>query len=522
MHKRVVVFRDTFLDSVSLMEVSNKLQEIEGIAKVYVIRGTSANKRILAESGFSVEEFADAEDTDLIVAVEGASSAIVERCLEEAGRLLRMRIEMRSELGLPRSLEEALETAPEANFVLISVPGKYAKYEAMKAIRNNLNVFLFSSNVPIEDEIEIKREAVARGVLVMGPDAGTAIINGVVFGFGNVVDRGPVGLVGSTGTGIQEATVILDNLGLGISHAIGTGSNDVSDEVGGIMTEFSLGLLNEDEETEVLLYITKPPGERTTRKIVELFGTLRKPVVACLLDVDPSSLKKKDNVTYARTIDEATIRVAQIRGLNVDHVMESYRRLVSAALSEHERLSRTQKYIRGLFAGGTLAYEAQIVLSEYFSELYSNSPIRRFRENRIGGFDPSRGHTVVDMGSEEFVLGRLHPMIDFTLRKQRIVREAQDSGTAVILLDIELGYGSHHDPAGELVPAIREAKRLAEMEGRYLSVIAHIVGTRRDPQNLDEQADKLKSAGVLLAPTNAVAARLAATVVLGSKALEKR
>ncbi|MEM1558013.1 MAG: hypothetical protein QXG12_05425, partial [Thermoproteota archaeon] len=284
-----------------------------------------------------------------------------------------------------------------------------------------------------------------------------------------------------------------------------------------IMTEFSLNLLNEDDTTEILLFISKPPGEQTTKRIIEYFGTLSKPVVACLLDVDHDLLKRKNNVTYTKTIDEAVIKIAQIRGIDVGGIVESYHKLLALALKEHEKFSRNQKFIRGLYAGGTLAYEAQIVLSEYFNELYSNSPIKRFRNNRISGFDSSIGHTIIDMGSEELVEGRLHPMIDFTLRKQRLIKEASDPETAVILLDVELGYGAHHDPAGELTPAIREAKELAEHEGRYLLVIAHVVGTKRDPQDLDKQIEKLKSEGVLVAPTNAMAARLAAIAVLGDE-----
>src|SRR4030095_10708603 len=132
------------------------------------------------------------------------------------------------------SIALGLERAEDADIALISVPGDYAAAEALKALAQGLNVMLFFDNVAIADERAIKLYARARTLLVMGPDCGTAIVNGVPLGFANVVRRGDIGLVAASGTGLQEVTCRIHNLGGGISQAIGTGGRDLKDAGGGM------------------------------------------------------------------------------------------------------------------------------------------------------------------------------------------------------------------------------------------------------------------------------------------------
>src|SRR5690606_14776291 len=125
-------------------------------------------------------------------------------------------------------------------------PGVYAAFEAFRALENNLNVMMFSDNVTVEDEIKLKDLAVKKDLLMMGPDCGTAIINGVGLCFANKIKRGPIGLVAASGTGLQEVTVLIDQFGGGISQAIGVGGRDLSKDVMGRMTLHAINALNAD------------------------------------------------------------------------------------------------------------------------------------------------------------------------------------------------------------------------------------------------------------------------------------
>ena len=353
----------------------------------------------------------------------------------------------------------------------------------------------------------------------MGPDCGTAIINGVVLGFGNAVNEGPIGIVAAAGTGVQEVSVLISNYGSGLSHAIGTGSRDLSDEVGGITAMEGIKLLEKDEKTKVIVLISKPPGSKTVAKLIQFIKKVKKPVVLNLLGAQINREELAEQHVIARTLEEAAILACELVGLKVKSRGMLSQELTKLALSEASKLSESQQFIRGLYAGGTLAYEAQLILSTVFGDIYSNTPINP--KYKIDGFAASVKHTIIDMGAEEFVVGRAHPMIDYTLRKRRILQEANDPQTAVLLLDVELGYGSHPDPAGELVPAIRQAKKIAEDNGRYLPVVVHIVGTKRDFQGLEKQAKKLREAGVIIAPSNVQAVKVAAIIASKGKVLEK-
>ncbi len=515
MTTRIIVKKSTYMDSISLMKISNSISKLPGITQAAVVMATELNRRVLSEAGFVDAAIGRAANNDMIVAIDAKDAASLDAALTEMERLLSPSEKPAGEKAPPTSLEEALELVPDANLAVISVPGQFAKREAMKALARGLNVFLFSSNVSREEEVELKKVAKEKGLLLMGPDCGTSIINHKVLGFGNTIREGTIGLVSASGTGLQEVTTLIHKAGLGISQAIGTGGGDLSEEVGGITMIQSLELLEEDEQTKVIVLISKPPAPGTAEKVLEVARRSRKPVVVNFLgeDISPRMLGK---LRPANTLDDAARIACELAGVKPEVTASIIpRETISIALAEHKKLARSQRYVRGLFSGGTLCYESETILQPLFGEVFSNAPIKP--ENKIPGDAPSKKHVCIDMGAEEFVEGRAHPMIDFSLRKLRILQEAKDPETAVILIDVELGYGSNEDPAGQLVPVIQKAKSLAKEDGRYLPVVASVVGTEGDFQGLESQEKALSDAGVLIMPSNAQATWISALIASGEK-----
>ena len=356
---------------------------------------------------------------------------------------------------------------------------------------------------------------------MMGPDCGTAIINGVVLGFGNVIRKGSIGITAASGTGIQQTSTIIHRMGMGISQALGTGGRDLSEEIGGMATIESLKYLEQDVETRIILLISKPSSPRVCEKVLEAARKCRKPVIICFLGMETAGIEAARLIPAVTLEDAAYKAVALVRGVSSEKVIFTWpkQQILSIAGREYAKLLPEQKYLRGLFSGGTLCYESMLILRELIGNVYSNAPLES--DLRLSNPHQSQSHTCLDMGSEEFVVGRPHPMIDPTMRKQRIMREAGDPETGVILLDIVLGYGAHPDPAGVLAPVIAEAKKDAERDGRYLSVVASVIGTELDPQNLGDQEEKLKEVGTVILPSNAQAARMVALILTRGKLEEK-
>ncbi|HEX7128410.1 MAG TPA: acyl-CoA synthetase FdrA [Thermodesulfobacteriota bacterium] len=503
-----------YKDSVALMRISEAAAALAGVRRAALVMGTAANKAILEEAGQLTADAQAAGPDDLVVVLEGES----EQALADAsGRVEAMLAGEEAPRGgaapeerPARALATALRRLADANLVLVSTPGAYAGAEALKALRRGLHVFLFSNNVPVEQEVHLKALARRKGLLVMGPDCGTAIIGGVPLGFANVVRRGGVGLVAAAGTGLQEVSCLIDRQGEGISHGIGTGSNDVSAPVGGATMQQGFEALRADPATRVIVLVSKPPAPAVAAKMLGLVGTCEKPVVVLFLGGDPEPVRRAGAVPAVTLEDAAAAGVALARGEAPGPGEAAPLPDAERVRAEAARLGRGQRYIRGLFSGGTLCTEAQVVWRERGIDAYSNVPLDAAR--RLGDPDESREHTAVDMGTDEFTVGRPHPMIDFRYRVERLRREARDPATAVVLLDVVLGYGAHPDPAGALVPAVREARALAEREGRHLSVVASVCGTEGDPQRLSAQEARLREAGVLLLPSNAAAARAAVAI----------
>lgn len=512
---RVIVKQSTYRDSISLMKISNSISKLPGITQAAVVMATELNRRVLSEAGFVDAAIGHASNSDMIVAIEAEEAGSLDAALAETERLLSPAEKPAGEQAPPTSLEEALELIPDANLAVISVPGQFAKREAMQALARGLNVFLFSSNVSREEEVELKKVAEEKKLLLMGPDCGTSIINHKVLGFGNSIREGTIGLVSASGTGLQEVTTLIHKAGLGISQAIGTGGGDLSEQVGGITMIQGLNLLEDDEQTKVIVLISKPPAPSTMEKVLEVARGSRKPVVVNFLGgaVSPQMLGRLRPVN---TLEDAARAACELAGLKAGvaaHIVPE--ETMSIALDEHKKLAKSQQYIRGLFSGGTLCYESQIILQPLFGEVFSNAPIKP--EDKVPGDAPSKKHSCIDMGAEEFVEGRAHPMIDFSLRNMRILQEARDPETAVLLIDVELGIGSNADPAGQLVPVIQKAKSLAEEAGRYLPVVASIIGTDGDFQGLTNQEKALSDARVLIMSSNAQATRVSALIAAGEK-----
>jgi succinyl-CoA synthetase alpha subunit len=514
MVKKVVIRKNSYYDSVALMIINKEVKGIKGIKEAVVSMGTDYNKNILKNVGFIGQDIEETTPNDLIIAIEGENENVLEDAVNKVNELLTKRqTSGDGDEYRPSTFDSALKVMPDANMVLISLPGQYAAAEVEKALKADKHVMLFSDNVSLEDEIRLKNLAKEKGLLLMGPDCGTAIINNTPLAFANVVNKGKIGIVGASGTGIQEVTTLISKQGEGISQAIGVGGRDLSPMVGGIMMEMGIKALQADPSTEVIVLISKPPAVEVMDKILAVASGGEKPVVVHFLGGDPEKIRKAGLIPGLTLEDTALKACAVARGKKPRDIEPEFTEEEIAALlnKETQKMTSDQKYIRALYSGGTLCDEAMIILSREIGEIYSNIPLKP--EWKLEDTNKSKGNTALDLGDDEFTLGRPHPMIDLNFRCERILKEADDPETAVILLDVVMGFGANKDPAGELAPCIREAKKKAEERGGYLSVIAYVCGTEGDPQNLKEQEEKLKQVDVVIMPSNVRAAKFAAEVI---------
>jgi len=461
---RCAVRPGSYYDSVVLMQLQRALGGLPGVLDAGVVMATPANRELLAASGLTTNDSTEAGPNDLLIAVKAESEAAAGEALARVDALLQVRRAGGTQDFRPRSLASALKLLPEARWVLVSVPGRHAAAVADEALGLGRNAFLYSDNVPLADEAALKRKALERGLLVMGPDCGTAIVDGIGLGFANRVRRGPIGLVGASGTGLQAIVSHIHALGSGISHALGTGGRDLSAEVGGITARQALELLGRDPETRVIVLVSKPPAPEVASRLLAAARATGKPVVVYFLGF-ATPLRRLGALRFAASLREAAELAAG---------------LLDEGAPKEERV-QGGGFLRGLFSGGTLAYETRLGLETF-----------------LGPLAPGKGHAIVDLGADEFTVGRLHPMIDQDLRLRRLRQEAADPEVAMILLDVVLGDGAHADPAGELAPAIERA--LAERD-ETLEIAALVVGTEEDPQNLSEQIAILSRAGARVCRT---------------------
>lgn len=498
-----VIRKNQYYDSVFLMSISKRISDAKGVQQNAVLMGSDTNKELLSKIGIQDTKIDAAQPNDLIVAVIADTSRIVNDVLGKLDEYLQGGMQSASVSNL-HSFKEGLAQKPDANLVAISIPGEYAAREAHKALESGLNVFLFSDNVSIDDELDLKRFAAEKNLLVMGPDCGTSLIGGVGIGFANVVRKGSIGVIGASGTGLQEFTSQVHNAGFGISHAIGTGSHDLSDKIGGLTMLAALDMLEADPQTEVTTLISKPPGAKTLAKLSERLKTIKKPVVGCFLGVQ-NEIEAGTSFQRARLIDDAVrLSITQITDKPVSSQKQSTPQELEWMSREIASWSSQQKYIRGLFAGGTFCYQSQQIFMDAGIPTYSNAPLDM--KYKLADPDYSVEHTIVDMGDNHYTLGKPHPMIDSTIRKQRILTESRDPQVAILLLDFILGYNASMDPVGELLEAIIETKRMTRKRGGALTVVASICGTDGDPQDLRLQTRMLREKGVIVFNSNAKAA----------------
>lgn len=505
--------KNTYYDSITLMLFSGELSAAKGVESASVMMGTEHNKTIMMRGGLlTPDAAAQAGPNDIIVGIQtqtqeqsDAAVALLNTLFEKA--------EKKDEDGetggmsnRARNLDMAIRELRKPNFAVISVPGKYAAFEAMKAMHRGMHVLLFSDNVTLEEENRLKEYAVKHELLLMGPDCGTAWVNGVALGFANEVRRGNIGLAAASGTGLQEVCVLIDRLGGGISQALGTGGRDVKDEVGGKMLMMELKALEADPMTKVIGIVSKPPADRVLQEVIDLCATFTKPVVACFLG-GSRELLKGSAIGFADDMEQAA---AMLVGLSRNEAPVAVNRPDMDAIVEREmgKYSRTQRYVRGLYSGGSLCYEGILLAEREAGRVYSNIS---GGESALKNVEKSVENTYIDMGEDYFTDGMPHPMIDTRLRVERLKKEAQDETVAAIVLDCVLGYGCNTDPAGALAAAVNEARTLAG--GRHITFLASICGTDRDPQKRAVQAQELQEAGIMVLDSNAQCAALAARLM---------
>jgi FdrA protein len=480
----------TYYDSAFLMQLQRSLAGLPGVQDAGVVMGTESNKEILAHIDLLSAEAEAAKPDDLVIVVRAETATAAEEAVDQVDELLTRKKSRNEQEYRPQSLESAADMLPEAEWVLISVAGRYAAGVAREAMRLGKHVFLFSDNVSVEDEIDLKKKATEKGLLVMGPDCGTAIVRGIGLGFANKVRLGPIGVVAAAGTGLQQVSSRIHQLGGGMTYGIGTGGRDLSEKVGAVTFRMALEFLSRDPDTKVIVLVSKPPAPKVAEEVIKAARQAGKPVVVEFVGRS-GPVQPVGNLHFAHSLDHAAEIAVQLANHPHAFNMPDFKL---------ERFAPGQRYLRGLFSGGTLAYEAQYILEDYLPRVWANAPLHK--ENKIPNSLESQEHTIIDLGEDEFTVGRLHPMMDNEMRIRRLMEEAGDPTVGVIMLDVVIGYGSHPDPASELAPAVEKAKASAAKAGRYLEVVAVVTGTDEDPQNLDSQIEQLKNAGVWVGTSN--------------------
>ena len=482
---------DAYHDSMRLLAATRAIENGAGVSWGAAIMGTPSNLELLTDQGVDAT---GARANDLVLAVRADTEADAESALDAAEAVLDGPVSAAAEntRSRRRTTAEAAASMPGANVAVVSVPGAYAALEAHHALSAGLHVLLFSDGVAVDDEIALKRRAGRLGLLVMGPGAGTAVLGGIGLGFANAVRQGRVGVVAAAGTGAQEVMALLAAAGTGVAAVIGVGGRDLSRDVGGSMTRAALRTLAVDPDLDVVLLVSKPPDPDVLASVLPAAGD--KPVVVVALGIDDTLVP---GVRVARTIDEGVEFALGKVGVSPPELGTGLGHMARAAI---HGLDPARKAIRGVFSGGTLCYQAMLVLSRRLGPVYSNAPLRP--DWRLPA--PPSAHICIDAGEEEFTTARPHPMIDAAARADLLTEAGDDRSTAVLLFDVVLGHGAHPDPAGVLAPVVAATTGPA--------VVINVVGTDADPQGLDGQRRRLAEAGALIAPTGARAALLAAAI----------
>lgn len=515
MSKTIIIRANEYYDSMVLMQVNHAVSALPGVIKAGILMASEMNKKLMSAIGFADAAIADAQPGDMMIGIEAEDDAALENAITTMdARLSERKQAKRSRSKHFGSLAAARRARPEANLAVISVPGDYAAREARKALDAGLNCFLFSDNVSREDELALKQHARELDLLLMGPDCGTAVIDGAALGFANAVSRGEVGVIAASGTGMQEFVVLLDRLGgQGITQGIGLGGRDLSTEIGGLSAVKSFRLLADDPETKCIAFISKPPDPRVVEVVSEAAIATGKPVLFCLLEPSHNGHGQAGGIPVVYSIEEAAVRMLALLDKQPDKKLlwsqDEIDRLGGLLATQ---LRPEQKCIRGLFAGGSMCLEVMAYLVPRMGSCYSN--IAMPGALPIGDFAGS-GHCFWDMGEDEFTHGRVHPMIDPGLVAEGVIREAARPDVGVIVLDMVLGYGTNPDPSEIYAPTVEKARSIASSQGRTLHVLVHVCGTEGDPQTLSKQEQRMREAGATICATNLQLAKLALATVGG-------
>ena len=480
-----------YADSVTLLQVSRAVQAAPGVVAAQVAMATGLNLEVLEAMGFAVP---DSSPNDMVVALRLDDDAEVATALAAVDAAL---VPVRPSSGdvtvaPPRTTGSALRRGAADTLVLVSVPGASATVEAMDALEAGHDVMIFSDNVPVAEEVALKQYAASRGLLVMGPDCGTAVIDGVGLGFANAVRPGRIGIVAASGTGCQQLLSLLHLAGLtcegvGVRSALGVGGRDLSAAVGGISTREALRRLDADPQVDLVVVVSKPPAAEVARELQTYVDTLATPVELGLLGPGRRDLTAVAEAVLARLGHDAP---------------------AWAVVGVHNTGAATGPLLRGLFVGGTLCDESMLIATAALGPIRSNIPLAD--DLALGDELLADTHTMVDFGDDALTQGRAHPMIDPTLRHEQLARAAADPRTGVILLDLVLGHGAEPDPAAMLAPAIAAARA-----DRPIPVIVSIIGTDLDPQGLGDQIYALTESGAEVHFSNASATRRAVGLIAG-------
>lgn len=516
MTDHVEVRSGAYYDSVSLMQVSRQVATAPGVVAAQVAMATELNLDVIAGMGFAVP--ADVVPNDLLVAIRADSDEGVASGLATLDQVLADLKAAASQSGgfgeapPPRTLGAAVAVGG-ANLALVSVPGEHATTEAFDAISHGVSVMLFSDNVPLEDEVRLKDAAAEADVLVMGPDCGTAVVGGVALGFANVVGRGPVGIVAASGTGAQQVLCLLDAAGVGVSHCLGVGGRDLSSAVAGRSSRQALAALAADEGTQAIVVVSKPPAPEVLADLQRYAASLGTPVHWATLGAGRPDLTAAVESVLAATGSPAPAAGWPTWAPASPESSEDRRGDDPEESPRTPGSGTTGRYLRGLFCGGTLADEAMLVASDELGGVALRSNIPLALELALPPDLRAQDHVVIDFGDDGLTRGRAHPMIDPSLRTERIAVEAADPTCGVLLLDLVLGHGAHPDPGPELADAIGSARAIAARDGRDLPVVVSMTGTQRDPQGLERTARALAEAGAWVFLSNAAATRKAVALL---------
>lgn len=497
-----IVIKNRYYDSATLMLLTNKVKETLKLKSedIAIMMATEMNKRIISDSKLLNHIGEKANPGDILVTIR--SELDDNKLLQLIENILNQKTKKQRNINKEvNSVQEALEKYSDINFAIVSVPGIYAVRETKKLLKSGKHILLFSDNISIEDEISLKELAIKNDLLMMGPDCGSAIINGVGLGFSNKVNRGNIGIVAASGTGLQEVTTIISNNGGGISNAFGTGGRDIQDTVGGKMMLYCLDLLIKDTNTDIIVIVSKPPQEGVLEKIKQKLTRINKPVIACFLGANPN-IFLGTNVIFESSLGGAAIKALEISGINTENNFN-----IDDIVRKAKEKINSSKFIRAIYCGGTLAYETLLMLENNRYSVYSN--LSKYQNKKLNSKMLSKEHTVIDMGDDEFTLGKPHPMIDPSLRSERFLQEALDKDVSILIADIELGYGSNDRAAEILAKDIEDIFQIRS----DLIVIVVICGSKQDYQNYSEKKQLFENIGAIVPPSNIEAIKLAIAIL---------